>query len=169
MNRSPRVPIALLLVLLGLALPMVALANSSWVWLTKTRPYDILPFAAMLTIAAEAIAVNRIPRILKPARVLCVVALVNLLSFAAPYLLKYLFGYYQDGFNFFKTMERYPFYTVGIVFAVLTVVVELPVVYAALRKHTEYRKRLLLVIVLANIATTGMVALCERVFAKGHW
>lgn len=33
-------------------------ANSSWVWISETRPFDVLPWVAAVTILIEAAAVR---------------------------------------------------------------------------------------------------------------
>ena len=35
-------------------------ANSSWVWISQTRPYDVLPWVALVTIIIETICLKRV-------------------------------------------------------------------------------------------------------------
>ena len=51
----------------------------------------------------------------------------------------------------------------------MTLLVETPVVLAALHKEAAEDMGLLKVIVLTNVVTTALVALIERVFCEGHW
>lgn len=67
-----------------------ASANSSWIWISETRPYDLLPWVVLVTLAVETVCVDRIPGVDRLPKTFCVVAAANIVSFAAPYLLKYL-------------------------------------------------------------------------------
>ena len=49
--------------LCALSFPMLASANSSWVWISETRPYDILPFVVIGTLLIETVAVNLVGKI----------------------------------------------------------------------------------------------------------
>jgi hypothetical protein len=42
-----------------LFLSISAYANSSWHWLTKTNPFDILPYAVILTLLIEYVAIQK--------------------------------------------------------------------------------------------------------------
>lgn len=127
-----------------------------------------MPWTAILTIAIETLSINYFPRVHKLLKTFCIVTLANLLSFAAPYLIN-LFEYDSSGFAFSKYLEHWPSYTVGLLYGFMTVAVELPVVYAALQKHTGSKRRLLLTIIFSNAVTTCMVAGIERVFCQGSW
>ena len=48
--------IVLWVMLMMCLLPMTASANSSWRWLSEARPYDVLPFVAVITITIETAA-----------------------------------------------------------------------------------------------------------------
>lgn len=145
-----------------------ASANSSWVWISESRPYDILPWAVMITLAVETVCVDRIPRIKRLPKTFCVVAAANILSFAAPYLLKYL-SWERNGFGFEKYLDHAPSYMVGAVYGLLTAAVELPIVYNALKKDVPDRKKLLFTAIAVNAITTVIVACFERAFCQGRW
>ncbi len=148
--------------------PIITYADSSWVWISETRPYDILPWTAILTIAIETLSINYFPRVHKLPKTFCMVTLANLLSFASPYLIN-LFWYDSSGFAFSKYLEHWPSYTVGLVYGCMTVAVELPVVYAALQKNAGSKRSLLLTIICSNAVTTCMTAGIERFFCRGSW
>lgn len=148
--------------------PTITYADSSWIWISETRPYDVLPWAAILTIAIETFSINYFPRVHKLPKTFCMVTLANLLSFAAPYLIN-LFLYDSSGFAFSKYLEHWPSYTVGLVYGFMTVAVELPVVYGALKKNAGNKRNLLLTIICSNAVTTCMVAIMERFFCQGSW
>lgn len=159
-----------------LLFPIMASANSSWHWISAKKPYELLFFIAPLTIAAEFAAINFIPQIRKPKKVLLVVGAANLASFLAPYLLLLLDDILLDNIPYETTVltigqicDHIPYYTVGVVFWVVTLCVELPIVYFTLRKDCEKKRRLLLTIIGVNVVTTGLCALAERLLCYGEW
>lgn len=151
-----------------------AWANSSWVWAAKTRPYDVLPYVIVLTLGIETAALVWLAKIPRIAKVFCLVALANLLSFLAPYAIAWL-RYRMDPPNiriypsFLEELEHGPVYTVGLVYALVTLVVELPLLYARLKKDAGDRKRLLWVLVGANLLTTALTYGIEILFCPGSW
>ena len=146
----------------------VAHANSSWYWISETRPLDVLPWVASVTVLAEIFLLIRAGRVKVVWREALLVTLANLLSFAAPYVFYFLLSR-QEGFPFSKYLEGLPSYIVGMAYAVATIAIELPVVYGGLRQATADRKRLAAVIVLANLLTTVFVAVVERLLCRGRW
>lgn len=161
---------------LFLLFPITASANSSWHWISSKKPYELLLFIAPLTIAAEFAAINYIPQICKPKKVLLVVGAANLASFLAPYLLLLLDDMLLDNIPRETTVltieqicDNIPYYTVGVVFLIMTICVELPIVYFTLRNDCEKKRRLLLTIIGANVVTTGLCALAERLLCYGKW
>lgn len=165
-------PLALLAIsLVGtLMLPVVASANSSWVWISETRPYDILPFVIIGTLLIETVSVNLICAIENRYKTFLAVLVGNLISFAVPYI-----GYsnttpYADaGYTLSEIISHGPYYTVGTVFLILTLIVELPVVYLWLKKDCDNKKKLAVCVVVANVVTTAIVAVVERTLCQGHW
>ena len=75
----------------------------------------------------------------------------------------------MQGFDFDKYINGWPSYIIGILYGLLTVAAELPLIYFLLRKHADSRIQLILTILLVNIATTGIVACFERVVCVGEW
>jgi len=43
----------ILAIMLLTCMPITTYANSSWHWLTKTNPFDVLPYAVILTLLIE--------------------------------------------------------------------------------------------------------------------
>lgn len=78
---------SVLTVLLSLMFTLVASANSSWVWITETRPYDVLPFVIIITLIVETLAIDSIARIGKWTKTFFAVLVGNILSFLAPYMI----------------------------------------------------------------------------------
>ena len=154
--------------ILILAFSGFAFANSSWVWISETRPYDVLPFVAAATLIIETAVLNLSLKLNNWHKTFVGVLIGNLISFAVPYI-----GYsntppYYD-FPLRDILERGPFYTVGGAFLIITVAVELPFMYFWLKKDVKNKKLLILVTVLVNVVTTAMVALCERLLCEGHY
>lgn len=134
MKRDGVVSLIIISAFLFFISPIITYADSSWVWISETRPYDVLPWTAILTIAIETLSINYFSKVHMLPKTFCIVTLANLLSFAAPYLIN-LFLYDSSGFAFSKYLEHWPSYTVGLAYGFMTVAIELPVVYGALRKN----------------------------------
>ncbi|MCI9596086.1 MAG: hypothetical protein HFE75_02075 [Firmicutes bacterium] len=146
--------------------PAAVFANSSWVWISEKRPYDLLPFVIAGTLIIEIAVIYRIPKMKKMSKVCGLVILANLLSFAVPYLLRIPSGV---GYSFVENLDAFPSYTVNILFLIMTLAVEVPFLYKFLRKDTEKEKTLLLTLIVVNVLTTIGVAVVERIFCYGSW
>ena len=66
--------------ILALCFPLVARADSSWVWITETRPYDVLPFVVVGTLLIETLSIWLIPHTRRLSKVFWVFCLGNGLS-----------------------------------------------------------------------------------------
>jgi hypothetical protein len=73
------------------------------------------------------------------------------------------------GYTLSQIIDRGPYYSIGTAFLILTVAIELPVVYFMLKNSSESKNKLAITIVLANIVTTALVAVVERTLCYGHW
>ena len=156
--------------------PITAYANSSWVWISTTRPYDLLPFVIAGTLLIEILAVRLVAGIKNYKKTIPVTVISNLVSFAAPYLLMFITVQMEnstisDGspFTLEDTLDKLPIYTVGLAFLFMTLACELPIVYNVLKKETDHRKRLALVIIGSNFLTTVLTAVVERTLCYGRW
>lgn len=159
-----------ILFLLLLSIPQVVSANSSWCWISETRPYDVLPVVAIATILIECGMINRCTRPKNYHAILGYVSIANLLSFICPYIINYCRLMGIKGYQPISDMfEHWPAYTVGICFLIMTIVVELPIVYLGLKRRTDNTKKLKRIIIIANVITTIMVAVVERLICQGHW
>ena len=168
MNRYKAITNTTITALLVFAFSFTAFANSSWAWISETRPYDVLPFVAIATLIIETAALNLILKIGNWHKVFSGVLIGNLISFAVPYIgYSNTTPYYDMPLSYI--LERGPFYTVGAAFLFLTVAVELPFMYFWLKKSVKNKKLMVLVTVIANVFTTAMVAAVERLFCEGHW
>ena len=146
-----------------------ASANSSWVWISETRPYDILPFVVVGTLLIETVAVNLVSKVDNWYKTFFAVFVGNIISFIAPYIGYSNSLYGQMGYTLSQIIDRGPYYTVGTAFLLLTLIIELPVVYFMLKKDADSKKKLAVTIVLANIVTTALVAVVERTLCYGRW
>ena len=163
MNRQKITACTLLLCML----PLTASANSSWRWISEARPYDVLPFVAIITIAIEAAARWLMLGRQHLTKIVVVVVLANLLSFAAPYLFDYWDAMWLWSMR--ELMDKFPSYTIRSAYFWMTLLVELPVVYFTLRKHAPKKLALLFTILAANTVTTLLTAAAERLFCYGQW
>lgn len=168
MKRSSRVVLCITVFILS---TMVVSANSSWHWVTVS-PYKVFPFAVILTLLIEIVGIvilnkwhNR-----KLGKVTLVVLLANILSFLAPYLIRaYRFIPTSGGFYLKGAFNKGPFYMVMLGYLILTILFEVPVVYAVLRENVKSKKRLVTMIVGLNFITTIVVAVLERTLCQGIW
>ena len=166
MKRRVAIRIIVLSSLMMLILPQAVFADSSWCWLTDTRPFDILPPVALATIVIEVLAIWLIPNTGKLMKTAVAVILANAASFLLPYALLLNDPVYP---KFDDMLNAGPNYIVGAGFVILTLVLEIPIVYNLLKKHVDSKKKLLWSIVGSNIVTTAMVAVIERMVTDGYW
>ena len=149
--------------------PSIVYANSSWHWVTAS-PMKVLPFAAAFTILIETTSVIKLGRVTDFKKAFYIICLANLMSFIAPYLERaYRFIPTSGGYSIFAAFNKGPYYIVLAGYLILTVAVELPIVYFLLRKYSLNRKNLLISIILSNTVTTLLVAVCERIICVGRW
>jgi hypothetical protein len=93
--------------------------------------------------------------------------IANAASFLLPYaFLKADLSWYG---TFEHILDSGPHYIVSGVFLLLTISIEMPIVYNALKKQVQDRKKLKVVIIISNIITTAGVAIVERLITEGHW
>lgn len=157
-----------LAVIMSFGFSFMAFANSSWRWITASRPYDVLPFVVVFTLVAETYFIAFFCKIDSKRTVFVPVLIGNLLSYAMPYIVESQ-SMYGEYYGLKHSIDHGPFYTVGIAFLVMTLIAELPVVYLSLRKKAEDKKVLAISIVIINVLTTVAVALTERLLCRGEW
>lgn len=150
-----------------------AYANSSWHWVAD-NPLTILPWAVVLTLFVEIIGICYANHFSKPLKPAIVISAANIISFLSPYAFIGLFPeMHMENLGFFERINDYanklPFYIVGIAFLLLTLLVEIPVVYIFLKKDAANKKHLFISIVVVNCITTLIVAIIERMLFKGSW
>lgn len=146
-----------------------AYANSSWHWVT-TSPKTIFPIAVAVTLLIEYVALIKIARLECKLKVLLVVCFANLLSFAAPYIYRAIrFRAVLGTISISAAFNKGPYFMVMTEYLLLTLLVELPVVYLLLKNRAQNKLRLAITILSANIITTGLVAVLERLICVGQW
>lgn len=72
-------------------------------------------------------------------------------------------------YSFDEVFNKGPSYIITTKYLILTLIVEIPVVYFFLRKDAANKKQLILVTTIANIITTLLIAIIERIVCKGSW
>lgn len=166
MKRRAVIRIIVLSSLMLLVLSQFVFADSSWCWLTDTRPFDILPPVALATIVIEVLAIWLIPHTGQFMKTAVAVILANAASFLLPYS---VLVFNQVYLKFEDALNAGPNYIVGFGFVMLTLLIEIPIVYNLLKKHVDSEKKLMWSIIGSNIVTTAMVAVIERMVTDGHW
>ena len=151
-------------------LSTTAYANSSWIWLTRRQPYELLPLAVLVTFVIETGVILFSLREKKLWKTLMLVTAANLMSFLLPYLFLYQDQKFINGGREIREMlDRGPFYIVGAFYLIITLVVEVPLVYAGLKNEMKDKKRGFLTIIASNVVTTVLVCVAERMICRGHW
>lgn len=154
--------------ILMISLPTMVYANSSWHWLTIS-PLKVLPWAILLTLFIETIIIVKYGKVPNIKKVLGVICLANLISFIAPYLFRAHSHIPTSANPLLAAFERGPYYIVLGGYLLLTIVVELPIVYRFLKEITTKRNHLKWSILVANTITTLLVAIAERILCVGQW
>ena len=164
---KPALRILIAIMALIVLLPANAFADSSWVWISEKRPFDILPWVALGTILIEWLSIWLIPRTGHAFKVLGIVMVANAASFLLPYaFLKADLSWYG---TFEDILDSGPHYIVSGVFLLLTLLVEMPIVYNVLKSNVQDMKKLQLTIIISNVITTAGVAIIERLITEGYW
>ncbi len=160
---------AIVFILIIILNPITVYANSSWHWVT-TSPMTVLPFAIIITLLIETMSIVKFNNLRNIKKVFVIVSLANILSFFAPYVERaYRFIPTTGGYSILSAFNKGPYYIVLIGYLFLTIIIELPTVFLFLKKEVSNRKKLMLTIVISNITTTSIVAICERLICVGKW
>ncbi len=178
MNRNKTIITAITATILTITFPITAYANSSWCWVSQTRPYDLLPIAIIVTLLIEVLSINYIAKIRNLKIVIPVVSLANLLSFLFPYLWitidpMNVYAMFPDGEGLFgiieRSVEHTPVFTISIFYLILTLLIEMPIVFLFLRNKVVKKHNLILTIIITNTITTALTFALERIFCRGAW
>ena len=152
-------------------------ANSSWNWFTK-NPITILPWIILSTILIEITFICMLNKINKLKNIIItsiVIIIANLISFILPYI---FLGFIEDvyegmGLGFFELiniwLDKSPVYIISIGYLIITLVLEMPFIYIIISKIASDRKKLLYSVFLANVITTILTTIIERILYRGSW
>lgn len=182
-SNKPKQIISVLITFMILMIPKIALANSSWMWVT-CRPFDLLPFVAIMTITIEYFIIKVLGKVSKWLKTLVTIFISNIASFLIVLIFSVKTGFYGfayvdrelDFFAFHKissfdrvssTPDFWYLSSQGIFYLILTLLIEVPIVFFILKKDCSNRKRLLGFTILANILTTFLVFLLEITLCYG--
>jgi hypothetical protein len=167
--KNKKIYIVAIYAIIAVLLPLNVYANSSWHWVT-TSPKTILPIAIIITLLIEILGVAKLNNIIKIKKVFVTICFANILSFVVPYLERaYRFIPTSGGFSISAAFNKGPYYIVLTGYLLLTLIVEIPVVYLILNNLVKNRKRLIITIIGANVLTTILVSVCERFICIGQW
>lgn len=168
----------LIVILFIFMFPITASANSSWHWISSKRSLDLLPIVIIVTLIIEIVSINYLAKVKDLKRVIPVVSLANLVSFLVPYIWlgiapDNVYSYFTSEKGIFYaidyTVNSSPTYTVSLIYLLITLLVETPIVYLFLRKKASNKKFLIAVIISANVLTTVITFAVERIFCHGQW
>lgn len=158
----------ILIGIIFICMPMTVYANSSWHWVTVS-PMKILPYVIIFTLIVEIASVFVVGKVKNFKRIFYVISLANLFSYLAPYVERAYRFIPTSGFKISAAFNKGPYYIILAGYLILTLIVELPIAYLLLRKHTDNQKMLAISILASNIVTTVAVAIIERVVCVGQW
>lgn len=144
-----------------------AYANSSWHWVTMS-PLSVLPICIIVTLLIEAYSIVKINEIKYIKKVFAIVCVANLLSFVVPIIDRGL-KYYPIKGSITRAIEGGPYYIVLTGYLILTLIIEIPVVFILLKSSVKSKKKLFITVLCANIITTILVAIIERTVCVGQW
>jgi len=65
--------------------------------------------------------------------------------------------------------KEHSIYIIRLIYLVLTLCIEVPLVYFLLNNRSKNKKILLLIIIAVNVITTIIVAVLERRLCQGRW
>lgn len=159
-------------IMLSIISPITVSANSSWHWVT-TSPLKALPLAVILTLAIETLGVIHFGKIANRFRTFIVVTFANIVSFLVPYIYNTfrLSRFYGSGWIYAweRSFNNGPNYIIRLAYLILTLCIEIPLVYFLLKNCSKNKKILMFTIVIVNVITTILVAVLERLICQGQW
>lgn len=159
-------------ILLFVIYPVRVLANSSWHWVTES-PMKVLPLAVILTLAIETWGVIVYGKIEEKVKAFVIVTFANIVSFITPYIYSTfrLNRFYCSGWRYAweRAFNNGPNYIIRFTYLMLTLCIEVPLVYFLLKNRSNNKKRLLHITIAVNVITTIIVAILERLLCQGRW
>ncbi len=156
---------ALMLMVPMVLVPCTCYADSSWSWMAGPTPSALLPYAVILTLVIEIGMIQHVSGQESLARTGLTVTGANLVSFLVPMAVTL----------FLNPVHQYPatlydyYWIVSLGYLMLTLALEVPIVYHLLKNHCRKQEKLLKSIILSNIITTAIVCCMERFLCHGCW
>lgn len=164
MNNKNKIITVILCIFVFILSTVSVFADSSWIWISETRPYDLFPIVIILTLIVEIIAINYWAEVHMLLKTCIVVTLANLASFLIPYWITV----YIDGVHQYPdTLNDYHSIVIG-PYLILTFMLEVPIIMLLLKKNAD-KKKLFIVTLVANVLTTLMVYAIEKIFCEGYY
>lgn len=137
-----------------------ASANSIWTKRMENYSYmEHFPYIIIGTLIIEALAILAVTKMKKPLKVIGAVVLANATSFLIPETIINVMIYNGNRFEIFMLFNTYWF--LNVIFIIITIAIELPIIWAVLRKDVKKVKVLLLMTVAVNVFTTVVTALID--------
>ena len=168
MNKQAKTTsVCLISVIMITLFPISVYANSSWRWISETRPYDVLPFVILLTLIIEIAGTYFLAKIKELRKISLIITVANILSFTAPYLFTLIFP--SVIYSFEQMLEHTPFYTIGFIYLIITLLAEVPFVYFNFKTQVTDKIKFISIIIGVNVVTTAIAAITERLICYGVW
>jgi DNA integrity scanning protein DisA with diadenylate cyclase activity len=139
--------------------------NSSWVWFTE-NPITILPLVILFTLLVETIMIIKINKMKKIIKSILVIVLANLISFLLPYI---ILGALDDMYYLKQTLNKLPIYIINTGYLIITIIIEIPIVYNMLKGNADSKKKLIISTMVVNIVTTLATVIIEHIKYRGSW
>jgi heme/copper-type cytochrome/quinol oxidase subunit 4 len=133
----------------------------------------VLPLAIILTLAIETWGVIVYGKVEEKVKAFVIVTFANIASFIAPYVYSTfrLNRFYCSGWSYAweRAFNNGPNHIIRLAYLMLTLCIEVPLVYFLLKNRSNNKKRLLLITIAVNVITTIVVAVLERLLCQGRW
>lgn len=135
-------------------------ANSIWTKRMDNYSYmEHFPYIIIGTLIIEILALLAVTGMKKPLKVIGAVVLANAASFLIPEMIINVIMFNGNHFEFFMLFNTY--WVLNVIFIIITIVIELPIIWVILRKDEKNVKALLLTTVAVNIFTTVVTAFID--------
>jgi hypothetical protein len=169
MNRIIKHIPLLIFILLNI-LPVYA--NSSWYWFAG-NPITILPYIIIGTLFVEIFSLIMFNKIKQKILFAITVIIANFASFLLPYIYMGLNDEMELNYGFIEMLnyniDKLPMYIINIGYLIVTLVIEIPIVYAIFNNKVENKRKFICSIAIINIITTIIIAIIEHIIYKGKW
>lgn len=149
-------------VLIGLTVMFTITASANSIWTERMENYSYMehfPYIIIGTLIVETLALLVVTKMKKPLKVIGTVVLANAASFLIPEAIMNLILFGGQRFELFMLFNTYWF--LNVIFIIITLAIELPIIWAILKKDVKSVKVLLLTATAVNIFTTVVTAIID--------